>query len=106
MTNQTIWGCVNSDGTIYSGTGFIVNKPNTGLYIVYFDNRFADPPAIVLTQNYPDWTDFGNGGNTKDNAVLVACDETKFEAKTGNDDGDAKDRNFAFVAIGTPVSSS
>ncbi|HKR13616.1 MAG TPA: hypothetical protein VJT15_16245 [Pyrinomonadaceae bacterium] len=97
---KTIWGCVNgSDASVHSGIGFHVDHDSTGLYTVTYKESFDTPPAVVLTQNYPNWNEFGSsGGNTKDNAVLVASDAFHFKVKTGNNDGDAKDRNFTFIA--------
>jgi len=101
MADRTIGGCVNKDASIHSGTGFTVDHRSKGLYIITYNERFTNPPAVVLTQNYPGWEEFGStGGDTRDNAVLVASDQLKFQVKTGLSTGDADDRNFAFIAVG------
>jgi hypothetical protein len=102
MADTTISGSVNEDASIHFGQGFTVDHRGTGLYLITYNQRFANPPAVVLTQNYPGWEEFGSsGGDTRDNAVLVASDQLKFEVKTGDSSGNASDRNFAFIAIGT-----
>lgn len=104
MEGRNIWGCVNKDASIHSGAGFTADHLGNGLYLITYKVPFDQPPAVVLTQNYPNWEEFGsNGGNTMDNAVLVASDELKFKVKTGNSSGDASDRNFAFISTNLTV---
>ena len=99
MEGRNIWGCVNKDASIHSGQGFTVDHLGSGSYLITYKVPFDIPPAVVLTQNYPGWEEFGpGGGNTMDNAVLVASDENKFKVKTGDRSGDASDRNFAFIS--------
>lgn len=94
-----IWGCVNKDASIHSGTGFTVDHISTGLFLITYKTPFDVTPAVVVTQNFPGWEEFGSsGGNTMDNAVLVASDEIKFKVKTGDGGGGASDRNFAFIS--------
>jgi hypothetical protein len=101
MADIIIFGCINKDGSIHSGSGFTVDYLGGGHYLINYDTRFSKTPAVVLTQNYRNWEDFGYvGGNTKDNAVLVASDTLKFKVKTGDSNGDGTDRNFAFISIG------
>lgn len=106
MGSSILSGAVNKDGTILSkrsdGTpGFKVTHLGTGLYLVAFDLPFTSMPAVVATQNYPGWDDFtSNGGSTRDNAVVVALNETEVKIKTGDGNGSASDRNFCFIAMG------
>lgn len=111
MANIIIWGCVNDNGTPYKGSGYTsrLEAGQTGFYTIYFgadpppNNKtpFLDMPAIVIQENWKDWNDWNyTGGNTKDNAVLVACDAGHFQVKTGDGNGDASNRNFTFIAIG------
>lgn len=108
MADTIIWGCINSNGTIYKGSGFDsrLNEGDTGFYTITYGpppnpSPFKDVPAVVVTQNYMNWNDFDyKSGDTKDNAVLVASDATHFQVKTGNGSGDAANRNFTFIAIG------
>jgi hypothetical protein len=96
-----VWGCVNANGTIYSGTGFTPIAGETGVYDIVYSTPFRTTPAVVATQNYKNWTEFTyNGGNTRDNAVLIASDPQKFKLETGNNDGSKTSRNFTFIAIG------
>lgn len=105
MAQKIVYGNVNSDGTRYSGTHDWTSGQTgggTGRYEVIFDEPFDSVPTVVLTQNYKSWNDFGyNGGDARDNAVLIAVDERHFKYKTGKDDGEGSWRNCGFIAIGT-----
>ncbi|MBP1764942.1 MAG: hypothetical protein H6Q70_281 [Firmicutes bacterium] len=98
----TIYGCVNADGSVHSGSEcFNPTKLETGIYLITFRSCFCTTPAVVLTQNYPDWESFSSsGGSTRDNVVIIAVNKDKVKVKTGNGDGDPTDRNFTFIAIG------
>ncbi len=107
---KIVWGTVCRDGKIHSGSGFMVTHDKEGIYSIMFKNDpFANPPAVVVTQLFcgnskPDsWDEFTfSGGDPRDNAVLIALDESRFKVKTGcGGDGDTASRNFSFVAIGT-----
>jgi hypothetical protein len=97
----TLWGIVEPKGTVYSGSGFKVVREEEGIYVILFDQPFSSVPAVNATEVYPTIDDFNsNGGNTKDNAVLIAVGKDRCKLKTGNDGGDARDRYFCFTAIG------
>lgn len=101
MADRIVWGCINKDGSAHSGSGFDIDHLGDGLYLVTYGTPFQNPPAVVLTQNYKNWDDFGyNGGDTRDNCVLVAADRLKFKVKTGDSGGDGTDRNFTFISTG------
>jgi hypothetical protein len=106
---QIIWGTVTAYGTtnptINSGSGFSVLRVATGTYLIDFkDEVFTNTPALAATQQFSNsnsWTDFSyGGGQTTDNVVIIALDQTHAKVKTGGGNGDAADRNFSFVAIG------
>ncbi len=101
-TPRIVWGNVNANGTVYSGSGdFRVVREDTGSYVVLYNTVFSGVPSVVSTENYPGWGDINqDGGNTKDNTVLVASLSDRCKINTGNDDGDRKDRNFSFTAMG------
>ena len=100
--NRIVWGCINDNGTTYSGIGFTGKLEKTGFYKITYNERFPFPPAVVLTQNYPNWNETTppSSGNTLDNCVLVASDDFGFLAKTGDRSGDPSNRNFTFIAVG------
>lgn len=102
MAQRIIYGNINADGTRYSGTTeFDSRKTAKGTYHITFRPKFLGVPTVVLTQNYPGWTEFADsGGNTKDNAVLIAVDESGCKYETGGSGGDRSDRNCGFIAIG------
>jgi hypothetical protein len=46
---RTIWGEVNSDGTIRQGSGdFTVARTATGVYQIRFQRPFLAPPALTF----------------------------------------------------------
>ncbi len=97
-----IRGSVKANGTILSGgKNFKVVHDDTGLYTVIFvKEEFSTRPTVVVTQHYPDTDDFSkDGGNTKDNAVIIAVNSDRFKVKTGDGDGNATDRAFEFIAV-------
>jgi len=104
MNFRTITGSVNCNGSIQvksSGEDFIVERADSGKYIVVFNTPFAEAPTVVLTQNYPAWNSGINGnGETTDNAVLVFSRPDSCGVVTGDGDGTTTDRNFCFIAIG------
>jgi hypothetical protein len=100
--DRVVWGCINSNGSTYTGKGFTVVHSKKGFYRVTYDQGFPKTPAVVLTQNYPNWnpTNPPSSGATLDNSVLVASNENWFDVKTGDRFGDPSDRNFTFIAAG------
>ncbi len=95
-----IRGSVRADGKILSGKGFRVVHEEKGLYNVLFNQNFSTRPTVVVTQHYPDEDNFNkDGGNTKDNAVIIAISKDRFKVKTGNGQGYASDRAFEFIAV-------
>ena len=100
MAERIIRGSVNADGTIEGGSGFDVTRTQTGIYYIDFNPPFNNFPTIVATQNHPNWNDFTDEARTTDNVVIVGLAENKAMLKTGDSNGDAKDRNFCFIAIG------
>lgn len=97
-----IFGAVNADGTIQSGSGgFEIAHDDKGEYTIVYLQPFKSQPVVVVTQNYPSWDNFSSdGGSTKDNCVVVASNNAKVKIKTGGDSGSASDRNFNFISIG------
>jgi hypothetical protein len=92
-------GRVNSNGSIAEGSGFFVRPLGQGGYLVEFDTNLENVPAVVVKQNYKSWNDFDyGGGDTRDNAVVVAIDHKGFRVLTGGSDGKGVDRNFSFIA--------
>ena len=99
MAERTMWGVIGPDGKIISGTGFKVDHSNTGTYTILFEEPFHVIPAISATQIFPNDVS-SQGGDTRDNAVLVGIINDRFRVKTGGGDGRAADRHFTFVAMG------
>lgn len=107
MATQIIAGRINADGSTAAGDGFYVRASGDGAYFVEFDRRLESVPTVVVTQNYETWDGFAyGGGNTLDNAVLVAVDEKGFKVITGDNAGTKIDRNFAFIAAAAASQAS
>lgn len=98
MADRTVWGTVTSAGGIGSGTGFKVTNDKNGTYSVLFDTPFSVGPSVVVTQVYS--AENNDGGDTRDNAVIVYIENARFKVVTGQDDGSKVNRSFAFIAVG------
>lgn len=102
--DKWIWGAVEGNGDIHSGSGFSVEKvqgQGDGRYIITYSNPFTFPPAVVVNQIWPGWGDFSSGGgDPRDNSTLIASDRTHFKVKTALQSGHGVDRRFMFIAIG------
>lgn len=100
---RVTFGSVNADGTthVFGQHDFTVSKTGTGTYDIAFSPPFSSNPAMLVTQNYRDWTDFKyGGGDTRDNAVVVAVNSAHAVVITGQQDGSKVDRNFGFLVVG------
>jgi hypothetical protein len=117
---QMVWGIVtfNTDNvpTPIAGTGnFQVVRGGTGLFNVVFDSTvaFSSTPTVAVTQifngggnlNDIDPTGSYGGGNSKDNAVLIAVSTTQFRLITGDQFGNKQDRMFCFLVVGPGTQS-
>ena len=56
---RIVSGTVNLDGNILSGTGFTVQKVNTGIYLITFTQPFPSQPTATATQIHPDVDNIG-----------------------------------------------
>ena len=97
---KIVRGSVNADGSIEAGSGFDVTHTATGLYYIDFNPAFNSFPTIVVTQNYPSWDNSTDTGSSLDNGVIYGLTKNRALLKTGDQYGDASDRNFCFIAIG------
>ncbi len=96
---RLIRGTVKGDGNIESGSGFTVEREGNK-WKVNFSPAFSVVPSVVAQIQYPDNNTSKNGGDTRDNAVIVAVDKRWAYVKTGDNDGDGKQRRFHFLAAG------
>jgi hypothetical protein len=113
MSTTIIYGNLgfDDDGNLYaiSGSGdFAPTFNNTGLYTVQFNNSFTNIPTVTLTQlfmgdsNSNNLNEFtSNGGDTRDNAVMIAVDEKHFRFGVGSSNGSKQNRTVGFIAVGT-----
>ena len=97
MTIRTIWGTVNANGTILSGSGdFSVNRVDNGQYQIQFNDDFAATPAMVGSQVL-----YGKlSENPVDNVVFPFLNKNGATAITGDSEGKHTDRSFSFIATG------
>ncbi|HEX5871577.1 MAG TPA: hypothetical protein VFY65_14220, partial [Longimicrobium sp.] len=97
---RVLRGSVKANGDLEGGVGFTVKRVGTGMYDITFATAFTARPSGVATQVYPNFDDFGTGGDTRDNAVIVGLNASRMRIKTGGGDGGASDRCFCFVVFG------
>lgn len=96
MSSITLFGSIQSNGTIVSGSGnFSVKRESNGNYTILFNTPFTNNPAIVGSQ----WG-FGSGQSTLDNVIFSTVSGGSAEVQTGDSKGNYTDRNFSFIAIG------
>ena len=104
--HQHVAGIVGADATIISGDGFTVTRdeqnPNCGgTYIITFDNKFAHPPAVVVTL-YNDKKDLSVHAvityaiSTKEVKILTGDADQDYDGRKGK----PEDSNFSFIAFG------
>lgn len=98
---RVVRGTVNGDGNVADGAGFSLARESNWLTKIIFNTAFAATPTIVATQQYPDNNNSSDGGNTKDNAIIVKVDRWAAWVKCGNNDGSGSWRRFHFIAMGT-----
>lgn len=97
MAQVTLWGSVQSNGTVVDGSGgFSVRRESNGTYQLSFNTAFIKTPAIVGSQ----WG-YGNGQDTRDNVIFPALSGSGATIQTGDSNGKYTDRNFSFVVIGS-----
>jgi hypothetical protein len=94
MADRIIAGTVNANGSQQSGNNFSVTRTSEGHYLVSFRPAYERIDGASVTQIF-------NDGNTRDNAVIIRLSATELFLKTGDSNGDAKDRDFSFVSAGT-----
>lgn len=103
MSNQSLFGVVNANGDVISGSGgFSVLNTTAGSYVIAFHTPFSSIPAVVATQN-------GNfttpPPSNLDGVAVGELTPTAFLASTGDSQGNPENRQFSFIAIG-PVEES
>lgn len=88
----------DSKGKVIAGTVLTVTHPNTGLYDINFNASFSDVPTVVVTQIFPGGA--SEGGDTRDNAVVVFVTKDSCRIKCGDGSGQPSDRMFSMIAVG------
>src|SRR5260221_9693467 len=80
----------------------VTHTAGTGFYNVEFLGEvFTEAPGPVVTATIYGQPVFGDGTNTKDNAIVVDLKRSYARIKTGDSEGNASDRSFFFTAVGT-----
>jgi Na+-transporting NADH:ubiquinone oxidoreductase subunit NqrA len=98
---RILWGNVNPEGQRSAGSSgeITTTRDERGLYTAFFQKPFVNPPAVAVTQIFPNKAD-DKGGDTKDNAVLVAITSQLFKVKTGDKAGVPDNRWWSFIVVG------
>lgn len=95
-----IYGTVSKTGKKLGGSGYSVSHTeNTGIYFITFAQPFNKLPGASTTQIYPNDPN-DDGGNTRDNAVIIYLSTEQLKLKTGSDTGEPSDRDFTFIVVG------
>ncbi|MBP2328888.1 hypothetical protein JOF56_009273 [Kibdelosporangium banguiense] len=109
MYGNFIAGTVGADGTPEMGEGFdsVFEKDKPGIVTVTFrpEWTFAEPPAVVATQVYPDKQESAITPNTLSNVAVRWVTTRGFQIATGAPNGLPLARKFSFIAagiLGTP----
>lgn len=98
---RTIYGTVDSDGSILGGEGFrVLHTKGTGIYDITFETPFAKMPGGSGTQLYPQKRDSKGPGHTTANLVFIYLDTKLLRLRNGNSDGNGTDRPFTFTITG------
>ncbi|MEZ4309829.1 MAG: hypothetical protein R3F14_17465 [Polyangiaceae bacterium] len=103
IMSRIIAGYVGSAGNIVSSSpsgSFSVVRVGQGLYEVTFRDSFSIEPAAAATQIRDDGGD-GQGANTKANVTMPILERSRVRFKTGNSDGNAVNRDFSFIVVGS-----
>ena len=96
---RIVSGIVNADSSISGGTGdFDVSKESTGLYKITFRLTFNRVYGGSGTQIFLGAQQ--QGGDTRDNLVIVSLESSEMLVKTGASNGVANDRDFTFIVTG------
>ncbi|MBP2339255.1 hypothetical protein JOF41_005433 [Saccharothrix coeruleofusca] len=97
MPNVTniICGIVNPDGSIYSGSGFQVEKRSNGQYLITFSVAYAKVPAVVAST-----CTFSTLWNGLDVSSVAHPSTSSCTVLTHDNVGNLADRPFTFMAAG------
>ena len=91
---RTIKGWVDADGNPRSGTGFRCDSwGGSGIYVIYFDEPFREPPVVVSTVEGPEWETYNLSTSIihNDPQITVVC--------TSSPDRPTRSA-FMFIAMG------
>lgn len=93
---RIIWGSVNANGSIASGSDYRVERTDTGKYVITFNTPFSRTPAVVAMQN-----NYGDSGQSNMDGVVAPFVNTGYcQINTGNNGNKFQDRSFGFVVVG------
>jgi len=96
-----IYGNVNADGSIYSGTGFTVSHPSTGRYIITFTSPFSTIPAVTASPaSWPGTGGWCNLGYQGSPPGFPTVSSVEIQLRGYSDHG-LYNGPFSFIAIGT-----
>jgi hypothetical protein len=95
---RTVWGSINSDGTINTSSGDFSMKLNSdNTYTCTFNPPFNACPAMVGSQNRSDYP----SQNALDNIVFSHVNVGAATILCGDMYGNKSARSFGFIAVGT-----
>lgn len=86
-------GIVNADGTIFTGSGFTVNKTGTGVYVITYSTSFSVQPSVVALCRAP-------SGNARYIHAINSISASSVTIYTFSAPTTPSDVPFDFIAIG------
>jgi len=95
---RVVHGYIETNGAILGGAGFSVSWASAGRYMITFDRPFMGIAGAGATQVFHG--DFGDGGNTRDNALISGIDHYRMRVITGDSGGSRANRRFTFSVAG------
>lgn len=91
-----VYGSIDKNGRITSGSNFSCHRESNGTYRIVFSLPFSEAPAVVGSQ-----TNFGSmGESTLDQITFPFVYKDSCTVLTGGSSGNAEDRSFSFIAVG------
>ena len=88
-----IFGLVKANGEILSGKGFKVDKKRSGIYIIAFDQPFAEFPGVTCTIYGDSWLSF------QMSVAVLEINPNFFVCQTSTPTL-PQDSGFSFIAVG------
>ena len=96
MGQKIIYGVISAEGDKISGSGFKVERPSQGKYVIEFKDKFDSIPSVVVT-----FIGSEEGGKASDNIANVSSSESECTILSLDlPQGLLQNSAFNFIAVG------